>query len=38
MHMIKNNFLDISNLKILIVDEADEMIDRGFVDNIKELL
>jgi hypothetical protein len=38
MDIIRNKILDISNLKILVVDEADMMIDRGFVGQIKELL
>lgn len=36
--MIKNKFLDTTHLKLLVVDEADQMLDRGFVDNIKEIL
>ena len=36
--MMKNKYLDTSNLKLLVVDEADQMLDRGFVDNIKEIL
>jgi superfamily II DNA/RNA helicase len=36
--MIRNKFLDTTHLKLLIVDEADQMLDRGFVDNIKEIL
>lgn len=36
--MIRNKFLDTTQLKMLIVDEADQMLDHGFVDNIKEIL
>lgn len=36
--MIRNKYLDTTHLKMLVVDEADQMLDRGFVDNIKEIL
>lgn len=36
--MIRNKYLDTTHLKLLVVDEADQMLDRGFVDNIKEIL
>ena len=38
LDMIKNKFLHTNDLKMLVVDEADQMLDRGFVDNIKEIL
>jgi superfamily II DNA/RNA helicase len=36
--MIRNKFLDTTHLKLFVVDEADQMLDRGFVENIKEIL
>ena len=36
--MMRNKYLDTTHLKLLVVDEADNMLDRGFVDNIKEIL
>jgi len=36
--MMNNNILKPSNLKILILDEADEMLSRGFLDSIKQVI
>jgi translation initiation factor 4A len=36
--MMRNKYLDTTHLRLLVVDEADQMLDRGFVDNIKEIL
>jgi len=33
-HMISENFLDASTIKMLVIDEADEMLSRGFKDQI----
>lgn len=36
--MLKNKYLDSAFLKVLVVDEADQMLDQGFVENIAEIL
>lgn len=36
--MIKKKIINLSYLKIFILDEADEMLSRGFLDNIKEMI
>lgn len=36
--MLKNKYLDSNFLKVLVVDEADQMLDQGFVENIAEIL
>jgi len=36
-HMISEGYLTTSNLKILIIDEADEMLSRGFKDQIYDI-
>ena len=35
--MIVKNFLKTEHLKIIVLDEADEMLDRGFVEEVKEI-
>lgn len=35
--MIKRRYFDTSKLRILILDEADRMLDRGFLDDIKDI-
>ncbi|KAM3140628.1 Eukaryotic initiation factor 4A-II [Paramecium bursaria] len=36
--MIKNKFLDAAYVKLLVIDEADQMLDAGFLENIQEIL
>lgn len=36
--MIQRNIIDISNINICILDEADEMLNMGFFEDIKEIL
>ncbi|MBZ9778773.1 DEAD/DEAH box helicase [Psychroflexus sp. CAK8W] len=36
--MIQRNIIDISNISICILDEADEMLNMGFFEDIKEIL
>lgn len=36
--MIKRKYINLSNLKIFVLDEADEMLSRGFLDAIKEVI
>lgn len=36
--MIKRNIIDISNIDICVLDEADEMLNMGFFEDIKEIL
>lgn len=38
IYMINNNILKLANLKILILDEADEMLSRGFLESIKQII
>jgi len=38
IYMIHNNILKLTNLKILILDEADEMLSRGFLESIKQAI
>jgi ATP-dependent RNA helicase DeaD len=35
---IKRNTIDLSNIKFLILDEADEMLNMGFIDDIEEII
>ena len=35
--MIKRRYLDLTYLKTFVLDEADEMLSRGFLDNIREI-
>jgi len=37
-YMINNNILKLTYLKILILDEADEMLSRGFLESIKQTI
>ena len=36
-HMISNEALDVSNLKVFVLDEADEMLSAGFTDQIYDI-
>lgn len=36
--MLTKKILDLKYLKLLVVDEADEMLSRGFKDQIKQLM
>lgn len=36
--MLKNKFLDSNYLKLLVIDEADQMLDQGFIENIADIL
>jgi translation initiation factor 4A len=36
-HMIKDHYLNTDNLRILILDEADEMLSQGFVEQVKNI-
>lgn len=38
IYMMNNNILKLTNLKILILDEADEMLSRGFLESIKQTI
>ena len=37
-HFVENGFLDFSNLKYLILDEADRMLDEGFLIDVEAVL
>lgn len=37
-YMMNNNILKLTSLKILILDEADEMLSRGFLESIKQAI
>jgi superfamily II DNA/RNA helicase len=36
--LIKQNHLDLSHIKVLVMDEADEMLDMGFLPDVEELV
>ena len=36
--MIKRKFVNISNIKYCVLDEADEMLNMGFYEDIKDIL
>lgn len=36
--MLKKKFLDSNYLKLLVIDDADEMLNRGFIENIADIL
>jgi superfamily II DNA/RNA helicase len=38
IYMMKNNIIKLNSLKILILDEADEMLSRGFLENMKQII
>lgn len=38
LDLIRRNVLDLSNLKFLVLDEADEMLDMGFIEDIEEII
>ncbi|WP_434578328.1 DEAD/DEAH box helicase [Thermoanaerobacterium thermosaccharolyticum] len=38
LDLIKRNVLDLKSVKYLVIDEADEMLDMGFIDDIKEII
>jgi translation initiation factor 4A len=38
LDMMKKNILKLTSLKIFVLDEADEMLSRGFLDSIKEVI
>jgi len=38
IQLIKEKILNLSYLKMLILDEADEMLDRGFIESIREII
>ncbi|MGF7430471.1 DEAD/DEAH box helicase [Thermoanaerobacterium thermosaccharolyticum] len=38
LDLIKRNVLDLKSVRYLVIDEADEMLDMGFIDDIKEII
>ena len=36
--MMNRNYLDTNHLKVLIIDEADEMLSQGFLEQINEII
>lgn len=38
MDLMRRNVLDLSSIKFLVLDEADEMLDMGFIDDIEEIV
>lgn len=38
LDMLKKNFLKLAYLKCLILDEADDLLSKGFLDNMKEII
>jgi translation initiation factor 4A len=38
LDMLKKNYLKLSDLKVLILDEADDLLQKGFLENMKEII
>lgn len=38
LDLIRRNIIDLSGIKYLVIDEADEMLDMGFIDDVKEII
>ncbi|MCM8710217.1 DEAD/DEAH box helicase [Clostridium sp. SYSU_GA19001] len=38
MDLMRRNIIDLSDIKFLVLDEADEMLDMGFIDDIEEIV
>lgn len=38
LDLIRRNVINLSNIKFLVLDEADEMLDMGFIDDIEEII
>ncbi|SHJ39406.1 DEAD/DEAH box helicase [Lutispora thermophila] len=38
LDLIRRNVIDLADIKFLILDEADEMLDMGFIDDIEEII
>ncbi|MDD2481219.1 MAG: DEAD/DEAH box helicase [Lutispora sp.] len=38
LDLIRRNIIDLSKIKFLVLDEADEMLDMGFIDDIEEII
>jgi ATP-dependent RNA helicase DeaD len=38
LDLLRRNILDLSSLKFLVLDEADEMLDMGFIEDIEEII
>lgn len=38
MDLMRRNIIDLSSIKFLVLDEADEMLDMGFIDDIEEIV
>lgn len=38
LDLIRRNMIDLSRIKFLVLDEADEMLDMGFIDDIEEII
>jgi ATP-dependent RNA helicase DeaD len=38
LDLIRRNFIDLSNINFLVLDEADEMLNMGFIDDIEEII
>jgi ATP-dependent RNA helicase RhlE len=37
LHLLDKKIINVSELKLLVMDEADEMLSRGFLDDIKKI-
>ena len=38
LDLIRRNIMDLSDIKFLVLDEADEMLNMGFIDDIEEII